>query len=205
MKKLLVFVLAALLLIAFSGIAMAVVSDTHDFTFQCEVQKYIEVNSGAVKSCSIPAISPYQDGSGPIISYSLTQREVAYANCPFRVDYNGRNDAGDNLPILARLEVGSHSGGFDRLWTRLEFHTIVNGVWNGAVFGNHSIVPQQWAWNRNYVIMNEAPHDGEVGLCLKLGASLPHETPQFNTDNTWQESADAGTYQCYVQATYTAL
>jgi len=208
MRKILVLVLAVMLVCFMSGAVMAV-GPSQTFTFNATVDPYIAVNPGAILAINIPAISPPQNGSMPGILTQVTQNEVAYANCPFRVDYAGNNAAGDNLPILARLETGPHSGGYDRLQTRLEFHSVINGDWNGAVFGagptgDGTGVPNTWAWGRNYAV-NAVPHDGEVGLVLKCGASLPHASPEFGVNNTWDQSADAGPYTCYVVATYTAL
>ena len=210
MKKCMGIALAVLLVVGFSGVVTAEqLTDSHTFNFDVEVERYIDV--GTQLDFTLPPISPPGGGDfPPPISYSLTQYEVAYANCPFRIDYAGDNDVPDGLPILARLELGAASSGYDRLQTRLEFHTIVNGAWNGAVFGagwagDGTGTPNIWAWGRDYVVMNETPHDGEVGLALKCGVGLPHVTPEFGVDNIWSESADAGQYRCWVVATYSAL
>lgn len=214
MKRIKSFTIILALLSVFllfgASMAMAAPPPSQQFDFSTTVDPYIAVNPNAILTVAIPAITPPQDGSMPGVTKEVSQNEVAYANCPFRVDYDGNNAAGDNLPILARAEVGSHAGGhYDRLLTRLEFHSVVNGAWNSACFGignsGHPDIPNGWFDGRDYAVMNEAPHDGEIGLVLKCGASLPHASPEFGVDNTWDQSADAGPYTCNVVATYSVL
>lgn len=207
MKKYIGIALAVLMVVGFSGVVAAEqLTANHTFNFDVTVERYIEV--GTQTDFTLSPISPPGGGTLPGISDVFNQVEVAYANGPFRVDLAGNNGDNDGLPILAREEVGPNANGWDRLLTRLEFHYIVNGVWNGATFGDHVNWLNVWASGqsgRDYVVMGETPHDGEVNLTLKLGANLPHQSPEWGSDNTWDESADAGPYTCWVQATYTAL
>ncbi len=181
------------------------VSDSQTFTLTTTVQKYIECRAGMPLTVVDPTIPgggvAVHNGSNPAITfYTNAGNELAYANCPFTVQLSGNNDAGDNLPILARQEVGETR--FDRLITsiglqvpntsvNISFYSDPDGAVSGTWAGNPSSCP--------------VPHDGEVGAFIYLGAALPHLSPEFGIDNTWNESADAGTYTCTLTFTYAII
>lgn len=215
MKKLLVFVLAALLLIAFSGIAMAEVLER--FRFTCTVEKYIEVNpnygsSPIVISKTIPGSGSAGEPGFSGSSYT-NMVDAVYANCPFRITYTGDNCAGDKYPILAKEE--NPTGRCDRLQTFIRIRNKINEgetdeenrrmkFLSGKPTGPGTPLAE---WKLGPTItFNNTPHDGEVRVEVHFNAALPHKTPDFDDpDNEWWESADAGVYECTLTATYTAL
>lgn len=202
-KKLLVL-FVALVLAAGMGFGQGA-SDSQTFTLTTTVQKYIECRAGLALTVTDPPIpgggTAIHNGTYPAITfYTNDGNELAYANCPFTVQLSGDNGAGDNLPILARQEVGETR--FDRLITsiglqvpgttvNISFYSDPDGAVSGTWNGNPSNCP--------------VPHDGEVGAFIYLGAALPHLSPEFGVDNTWNESADAGTYTCTLTFTYAVI
>ena len=211
MKKGLVIVLAVLMVIGLTTAAMAM-SDSQVFKFKCKVQKYIEVNP-AYKVVHKPMITIPGFGDGVLStgwSNKTSYYDTIYANCRFTFTLEGDNDAGDGLPILAReeLRAGSGLGRWDRLQTLLVFkYTINPGEWHYVKFTSDAegIAGGDWSPAGGSMGFKSAPHDGEVALEVFLGAALPHKSPDFEVDNTWNQSADAGLYKCKVIATYTAL
>lgn len=215
MKKLFIF-LAAILLVA--GMSFG---QTQTFNFNCTVQKYIEVNPAFLTmgfSINLPPggylnLSPW--GSVPALpspyhTYMWSNDDAAYANCPFTITYAGNNGALDGLPILARQEVPTGNG-WDRLQTQIEIWQRTNVV--GPDGENHNTIfisnPEGLAtgtWtNGPTVTFNNAPHDGEIKQSVYFDAALPHKSPDFGPNNTWNQSADAGTYTCQIVATFSAL
>ena len=205
MKKLFIF-LAAIALIA--GVSFAQ-SDTQTFNFTVEVEKYIEVNpSHKVMNVTTPSISP-ADVYGPKTNYSFFKytHSIAYSNCPFQIQLDGENGAGDGLPIFARMETGPNANGWDRLDTKLIFSFIAGSGYKRIQFGDEGYYGGgvKNAWTNNPYSFTEAPHDGEIGLELVTQATFLDPVPDWPTNNTWNQSPDAGTYTCTVIATYTAL
>lgn len=215
MRKALTIGLVVALVAVFAGMAMAQ-PFSQTFTFTTEVEKYIEV--GGDQTLAIP--NPVIPGGGVAVPIAPPAahilygggNEIAYANCPFKVLLEGGNDVDDHLPILARLEVGGvyihtppPTPRYDRLITSIGWQPMYDSGWDGAIsFVSDPDGAATGTWTHNPLSL-PVPHDGEVGVILYLGAALPHNTPEFGVDNTWNESADAGEYKCYVKATYTAL
>ncbi len=213
MKKGLVIVLAGLMVLGLSGLAMAQgLSDSQTFNFSCTVEKYIEVNPD-YKVVDKPMITIPGFGDGVLStgwSNKTSYYDTIYANCPFTFTLEGDNDAGDGLPILAREELRAGSGlnRWDRLQTLLVFkYTINMGEYHHVMFTSDAegAGTGNWSPAGGSMGFKSAPHDGEVALDVFLGAALPHKSPDFGTDNTWNQSADAGVYTCHVTVTYTAL
>jgi len=217
-------VILSSVVVAFAFIAMTtsnVQAQSQQFNLSATVEKYVEVNPN-FNIVDVPnqVIDPGEPGSDEAGNYGgltgMTMEDAAYANCKVSVTYEGNNAAGDGEPILAREEVNGN--GFDRLVTLVWIRHYINGdygdpgwdrkdVWfksdnNGASTGNWST--GSFATGKSFQF-DHVPHDGEIDLTLNFDAALPHESPDFGTDNTWNQSADAGEYTATLTATYSAL
>ena len=188
---------------------------TQTFNLSATVEKYVEVNPAYEQMDFSRTINPGDAGSADLEWFNQVGvwKDVVYANCRMQVTMQGDNPAGDGLPILAREEVNGN--GFDRLQTNVDIRPQINGHWydqrpgyerakfiftsdaEGAATGN-------WLYYNSYSFSN-VPHDGEVRMSASFDAALPHESPDFGTDNTWNQSADAGEYTATLTATYSAL
>lgn len=211
MKKLLGIGLAVLMVVAFSGMVMA--QNTQTFNLSATVHKYIEVNpSYATVNKHRDVYLPY-DGTPPgLPGYAWSRSDVVYANCPFTISYVGSNDAGDNLPILARDEVNGN--GYDRLQTGIVVRHFINGVLGNPQTGyerqdmdfrSDPDGANTGTWIKQNITFVNTPHDGEVMVRLRFSATPPHASPDWSRDNPWNESADAGTYTCTLVATYAVI
>ena len=189
--------------------------NTQTFNLSATVEEYVEVNPSFEVMSASRTINPGDAGSADLESFNYVGKyqDVVYANCPMEISVEGDNPANDGEPILARDEVNGN--GFDRLQTNVDIRPEINGTYNnqgpgwqrakfiftsdpeGAATGN-------WLYGKTATFSN-APHDGEVSLGLYFDAALPHESPDFGTDNTWNQSADAGDYSANVVVTYSAL
>lgn len=206
MKKYIGIALAVLMVL---GLATMAMSDSQVFKFKCTVQKYIEVNPAFAtvsRSMTLPGHGP---GNVPVRSVFGGTYDGAYANCPFSVSLAGHNAVDDNLPILARLEVNGN--GYDRLQTIIQIRYYINlpsgPGWEGydMDFLSDPEGANTGTWNNQSVSFTNTPHDGEIYIECQFGSSLPHLTPEFGVNNTWNQSADHGMYKCKVIATLTAL
>lgn len=212
MKKYIGIALAVLMVVVFSGMAMAGVTQT--FNLSATVEEYIEVNP-AYKTMNPSMTMPGHADDVTVDGGYWDQRYVylhAYANCPFSIKFEGSNDAGDNLPILARQER-PRGNGWDRLQTRIHLRYSINiGGYadneaheinfksdaNGANTGT-------WDWDNQTVTFNNAPHNGEVLMRWDFGAALPRKTPYWKSGESWKLSADAGEYTCTLVVTYAVV
>ena len=210
MKKGLVIVLAGLLVLGLSGLAMAQgLSDSQTFNFSCTVEKYIEVNPAYETITTSITIPGHGLGGPPGHSHMFPNyKDAVYANCPFTISCVGNNAANDGRPILARQEVNGN--GYDRLQTRITIRSWINTFAPGYEYHETEFTsPAEGVVSGRFyppvITFTNAPHDGEVNIKVELNASLPHKSPDFGSDNTWDQSADAGEYSAWVDVTYTAL
>lgn len=211
MKKWFLIILAMVFLFA---IAIPVIaSNEANWTFKIKVKvvPWIKVN---------PCLSSVVMWMPPLgqekenVSADLGWYESFYSNVPFRKTYSGTNPAGDGYPIFARQERlpdGSGVGRYDRLYTKLTFETVVNGLGADPYREDLSVVFEapggnnntgSWWWGRDSLCFR-TPHDGEVWE--KTFATAGRKMPDFSTDNVWYESADAGIYELTVYETLVGL
>jgi len=211
-KKFFVLVVA----IALVTVGMGFGQKTQTFRMKVVVEKYIEVNPGYAeveKKRTIPGTGDGTPTGYPTWAGNLI--DAVYANCPFTITYEGTNDAGDPFPILARRET-PNGNGWDRLQTRIHIKNRINEV--GADPERHDVAFESGpdgantgTWSTigycsgSMVQFNNAPHDGEVRIEWFFDGTLPHKSPDFGVDNTWNQSADAGEYSCRLIATYAAI
>jgi len=206
--------LLGLCLALFLFIGMSFAQQTQTFNLKTTVQQYVEVNPAYVivtpgtKTISgndLVAVPGFPD-------YGWGRTDVAYANCPFSVSYAG-SGGGVAFPILSKSEVPIGNG-YDRLQTRILIKNRINGVWGAheTDFERHDMNflsdpdgADIGTWTNQTVTFANAPHDGEIHVDLFFKGTLPHVSPDFGTNNTWNQSADAGLYECQLIATYTAL
>jgi|SRR6056297_126982 len=195
--------------------------NTQTFNLSATVEKYIEVNPsytnlGPGDYHQAISLTPGEGDHVPDGVHPLMNRwqDAVYANCPFNISYAGSNDAQDGLPILAREEVSGN--GFDRLQTQIQTRVRINGTQatQGTMpgyerhdmnFTSDADGAASGTWSGKTVDFVNAPHDGEVEFTLTMNAFLPHKSPDFGNDNTWNESADAGEYTATLVATYSTL
>lgn len=192
------------------------------FNLQAKVSQYITVNPGNL----VNEVNPVGAWNQTIVdpgdvdahvlpgwpSWKVEYKDNVYANCPFTITYTGTSVGSSTFPILSRQEVNGN--GFDRLQTYIVVRNEINGEWNNYLPGHEShdmkfISDAEGADNGtmtgstlNFV---ETPHDGEVATTIWMSAALPHVTPEFGVDNTWNQSADAGLYTCEVNAVYAVM
>ena len=210
-KKFFVLVVAIALVTVGMGFGQGV-SDSQTFNLKVMVQKYIEVNP-LYKTMSPHITIPGHADDVTVDGGTWDQRYAylhAYANCPFSISFEGHNEAGDLLPILARHETPVGNG-WDRLQTRIHFRYSINidGFADNEVheinFKSDPNGANTGKWDNKTVTFNNAPHNGEVLMRWNFGAALPHKTPYWVSRKSWKLSADAGEYTCTVVVTYTAL
>jgi len=208
-KKFLVLLVA----VGLVTVGMSFGQQTQTFNLSATVQEYIEVNP-AYKVVDKPMITIPGFGIGVLStgwSNQTSYYDAIYANCRFSFTLKGDNDAGDGQPILAREETHLNVGGlgtWDRLQTLLVFNYLTNpGERHHVIFTSNAegAVAGDWSPRSGSVSFKSAPHNGEVALEVFLGAALPHLSPDFDNPNTWNQSADAGLYTCYVTATYAII
>jgi len=208
-KKLLVLCSALFLFIGMSFVSFG--QKTQTFDLSATVQPYVEVNPAYANVSQSMTISLPGDGNVPVFSVVTGNFDVAYANCPFSVSFVGDNPADDNIPILAMEEPGA-SMRYDRLQTKIQIEFVINRT-NGQIDKERNLMDflsnpegaNTGAWTNQTVTFVNVPHDGEIYMNRRFGASLPHESPDFGTYlNTWNQSADAGLYECQLIATYAA-
>jgi len=209
MKKYIGIALAVLMILGLSGMVLA--GTTQTFNFSCTVQKHIEVNPACAVINASLTIPGFGSGSVPVVTEHGGCRDAAYANCPFTVSFVGNNPASDNLPILARLET-STTNRYDRLQTIIQIRYYINLPWGTSGWEGHHMDflsgPDGTTvntWTGQTLTFVNYPHDGEIYMDWHFGASLPHLSPDFGPDNTWQQSADAGLYTCNVTATFAVV
>ncbi|GAH67675.1 unnamed protein product [marine sediment metagenome] len=214
MKKYIGIALAVLMIVVFSGMAMAGVTQT--FNLSATVPDYIEVNPAYATVNKHVLVDVPDDGSAPPwAKWAGNMKDAVYVNCPFTITYVGHNGVDDGLPILARHEIPTGNG-WDRLQTSIVIKNKINEV--GADYERHDmsfLSDPDGAAAGTYsttgfcsgatVTFDNAPHDGEVRVEWFFNASLPHKSPDFGPDNTWNESADAGLYECQLVATYAVI
>jgi len=131
---------------------------------------------------------------------------LAYANCPTVVTVTGNNPAGDNIPRLARAEVGVRADGFDRIPTVYGISVLANG-------DNYPIT--DWLDGSSQVpfvgTIAETPHNGYVGYSVFIEANgTTTIDPGCSVKNTYidpnksnGDSADAGVYEASLVFTLT--
>lgn len=228
MRRIAVFLMALVMIACLGSVAYAdgVSAGPQTIIMNIYVAPYIAVNpSYNPWTVNFGTLNPGAVPPNPAqIAASSGFKEVAYSNVKFRVDLVGNNGALDGYPIFARQEVaenGTPIGRWDRLSTHLSFRYCTNGIAWGppdhddqtivfdAPGGNNSI--GTWGWGRDYANL-KLPHDGDIWMIISTSTNmpsgvqttrLPHTTPDWSRGNEWWESADAGTYSCWVLATYT--
>lgn len=211
MKKSLVF-LAVVSLVAGVSFAQAPTT-TRTIPLELKVLPYVELNMAYPIFLDFGTITPPKDGvtmeggdtRGPANIDWSWRNEFAYANCPYNITLSGDNPANDGVPCFAKAEIGLNPNGFDRLITRFHFHFSsdynVPGTTSAIVFNSAFAMPGVWnATTGGYSV----PHTGEVYANPRCGVSLPAKAPNFGVVNTWNQSADAGTYQASITVTITA-
>ena len=215
MKKLTILFVALFAVVMVSK-AQTTVQSYH---LSATVQPYIEVNPSFVSVQVDPVgnwnheiVDPAIAGSENLPSWpdwKLRLVDNVYANCPFTITYAGGSG---NDPVLSRDEINGN--GKDRLQTYLIVRNEINGVY-GAYQPGHQRIDAKFvsgaegvatgAWTNQTVNFTETPHDGEVQTEVFLSAALPHLSPDWGADNSWNQSADAGVYTAVVTATYAVL
>ena len=198
-KKFFVLVVA----IGLVTVGMGFGQNQQTFNFECTVEPYIEVNPTFAVINASRTIHGYGTGAPPHSRNYGTYWDAVYSNSRFTVSFEGENDAGDNLPILAMKEPGA-STRYDRLQTIISIRPIIN--WGGpdTEYREVEFHYTGW-WPGTTLTFNNTPHDGEIAIGLYFNAGLPHKSPDFGVDNTWDQSADAGLYTCTVVATYAVI
>ncbi len=184
--------------------------ETQTITFNATVEPYIEINPDYLNMEFSTSINPGDAGSAVMdhgFDQASTYNDAVYANCPMQISVEGDNPAGDGEPILARQEVDGN--GYDRLQTKIQLRHLLNGgnpVTGGKYFFTSDpdgAATGNWKWGKTHDFLT--PHDGEVDLMVYFRARLPHASPDFGTDNTWNQSADAGDYTADLVVTYSVL
>jgi len=223
MKKSILVLTGLFVAMLFAVNSVQAQSNTQTFNLSADVEKYIEVNPDFTDldksdfNFRTPVLNPGDEESAelqkPIPRWVATLEDAVYANCPFQISYNGYNQVGDGEAILARQEVNGN--GPDRLQTDIFISTHINGGHGGgpgAEVGQTQFTSDPegaatgtWTREGETVSMDNTPHDGEVKIGVWFGAALPHESPDFGADNTWDQSADAGEYTATLVATYSTL
>lgn len=217
-KRILLPLLIMALALGLSVPAMASRTGFWRFQIEVQVEPWIGKNPGLPQVMKMDSLAQEQERVSDVFGWY----ESFYSNVPFSKTFSGDNPAGDGYPIFAREELskaGRKLGRFDRLSTKITFETVVNGLgsdpyredWS-IVFGcstqNSPGMPPPipgytyWWWNRNSHNFG-TPHDGEVWE--KFFVTADRKMPDFNTDNEWYESADAGIYTLIVYETLIAL
>ena len=210
-----VFLISAMI-VAMVAMVSSVQAQTQTFDLSATVQEYIEVNPDFAVMSASRTVDPAEGASAADLesfNYVGKYQDVVYANCPMNISVEGDNPASDGEPILAREEVNGN--GFDRLQTNVDIRPEINGSynnqgagWDRAKFiftsGSDGAATGNWLYGKTATFSN-APHNGEVSLGLYFDAALPHVSPDFGTDNTWKQSADAGEYTAEVVMTYSTL
>jgi hypothetical protein len=206
-------ILFALALIAGMSFAQ-VITDSTIFNLSMTIDKYIEVMPGPTSwnfGTSSYAFG-YPNVGREQLYGNTGSWDLAYANCPFKVTISGENLANEHKPRFARLEEGSHSGGYDTLPTFYEIWFMTNGEGHNLdtlFYGVWLQNADQFPHTRSYA---ETPHNGQVKMEMRAyvnssiaSESTPLRTIAINPAFTWQQSADAGTYACSMVVTLTAL
>jgi len=207
MKKVL-SVLFALTLIAGLSLAQGA-SDNVQLNLSLNLKPYIETMPGPVDvNLGSTVHQTYYGNEEWYYNFSPQVWNLAYANCPFSVNIAGDNPAGEGKPRFARLETGPHATGYDTIPTLYAIHFTTNGV-SDLFFGTWLQGAHQFPYTKNYT---EAPHNGQVKMNLDIWANatiaseaVPVRQTLINPGFTWQQSADAGIYTCFMVVTLTAL
>jgi hypothetical protein len=221
MKKLLFILAIMFATVSYVNAQPGATSQTFQLT--ATVAKYLAVNPAYLSNDVNPIgawnqtiVDPAVNGSNVLPgwpAWKVQYKDNVYANCPFTVTYTGTG-GGAPLPILSREEVNGN--GFDRLQTLIIVRNEINGEWPAAMgllgheshdmkFVSDAEGAATGTFTGNSQSFLETPHDGEVNTTVWMSAALPHATPEFGVDNTWNQSADAGVYTCQVRAVYAVL
>lgn len=182
-------------------------TDSTTFNLSLTMAKYIE---------SLPTVdwflgsTHYTNLWGPprLEIHVGNEWDLAYSNTPFQVTIEGSNEAGNTIPRFARNEVGDHANGWDILPTTYNIKFLMNGVWYD--FTDWWDGASQFPITRSYM---EAPHNGQVKMRMNVEANgtttpdpgMPVRQIAINPAFTWDQSADAGLYECNLLVTFTAL
>lgn len=208
MKKL-VFVLAMM----FATAIFVQAQETAEATFNLSmtVDKYIEATPGPLY-WNVGTTDHNNGRNVEEIYGNFDEWNLAYSNCPFRVDIEGNNPAGQGKPRFARLETGAKANGYDILPTLYKIYVHTND--EAKYLSGAGTMVQQAGEFPIYGVFDEAPHNGQVKMDMRVfintalatdpGAGGTKKTV-IDPNYTWDQSADAGEYTCQMTVTLTAL
>lgn len=203
MKKLISFLAIMFAMVIFVQTASA--QTPVQFNLSMTVDKYIETGESPV---NLPLGTTTHVGNREQLNGDIGEWNLAYANCGFSVTISGNNLAGNGVPRFARAEEGT--GNFDVLPTLYDIRFTTNTV-RKLFFG--SAGPKgasHFTHTKDYSV---APHNGQVKMDMKVYVNsnlavdegVPVRRTIIDPDFTWDQSADAGLYQCTMMVTLAAL
>jgi len=212
MKKVILSAMAICLIFVFTSNVNAQpnqYSDDVSFNLSMTVDKYIETAPGPIDwDFGTTDHSTSWGPSRESLYGSLGEWDIAYANCPFSVTISGDNAAGQGVPRFVRDEVGANANGYDVLATLYQIHFTTNGN-RDLFYGTWLQGAHQFPYTKSFP---EAPHNGQIKMDMKAyvnstiaSEQIPVRPTIIDPNMTWQQSADAGVYECTMDVTFTAL
>lgn len=180
------------------------------FNLSMEVAKYIETAPSPLDFNFGVAIHNPNSKNMELVSSAKGVWNIAYANCPFSVTISGNNAANEGVPRFARQEVGANANGHDVLNTMYQIFFTTNRLAGRQLFyGNWLQEASNFPHTKNF---EEAPHNGQIKMDMvtfvnstKKSTITPVRKTVIDPSMNWQQSADAGVYECTMQVTFTAL
>lgn len=184
-------------------------TDEVQFKLSMTVDKYIEAAPGPINwDFGTTSHSTSWGPSRESLDGTMGEWNIAYANCPFSVTISGDNAAGQGVPRFARKEVGANANGYDVLSTLYQIHFTTNGV-RDLFYGTWLQGAHQFPYTKSF---SEAPHNGQIKMDMKAyvnstiaSEQVPVRATIIDPNYTWQQSADAGVYECEMEVVFTAL